>query len=343
MNEVVNLSLPTETLPTAWYPLCRSADLQRGQVRPVQIDGVRYAVWRSARGDVSALDATCCHVGADLARGSVTGDTLQCPLHHWRYALDGVCVSVPGGAAIPARARQRALPCCEAYGLIFGYVGGTPPAPLPRFADECDPMWSGAAVVEVDAPLATLVANSFDSQHFAAVHDRELLEPPAITRHHPQHIAIHYRARVVGGRFNDRLLRAVGINDVDVTIHCVGGSIMQVYNARTANTILVALLPVDAAHTRVFIVTALHQRAHGPKQLWQRAYLAVARELAVAFLRPDMAVLQGVRLRPRVLIPGSDDCLVAWLRYWRELPRHEPRARPLTIAPLTPTRETHDA
>lgn len=314
---------PSTPLPAAWYPLCRSDDLKPGSVLPVQLGGTRYAVWRSTSGQVSALAATCCHVGADLARGMVVGETLQCPLHHWRYSLHGRCAYIPGDHAIPPRARQETLCCTEAYGLVFGYLGGEPAFALPRFDGESDPVWSRAAVVDVAAPYTTLVANSYDGQHFAAVHDRDLLEPPQVSRVNPVHIAIHYRARVVGQRLNDRIMRGLGIDRVGITIHCWGGSVLQVYNERTANTILVALLPLDEKQSRVFILTALKRRAHGLGRVFQVAQLAISRWLAVAFLRPDMGVLEGVTMHPRVLLPGADDCLVAWLRYWRALPRPE--------------------
>jgi hypothetical protein len=209
----------------------------------------------------------------------------------------------------------------EAYGLVFAFLGGTPTFALPYFEGEIAPVWSRAAVVDVAAPLSTLVANSYDGQHFAAVHDRELVEPPLITRSGVHHIAIHYRAKVVGQRINDRFMRAVGINRVGITIHCWGGSVLHVYNERTANTILVALLPVDDNCTRVFVLTALQQQARGPMRMAQWLQLALSRRLAVAFLRPDMSLLEGMTMRPRVLLPEVDDCLVAWLRYWRGLPR----------------------
>ena len=312
---------PDKAYPAAWYPLCRATDLKPGSVLPVELGGVRYALWRSASGQISAVEATCCHVGADLARGTVVGEALQCPLHHWRYGTDGVCVHIPGAATSPPRARQTALTCVDSYGLVLGFLGGAPTYAPPRFVDEAEPIWSEAAVVDVAAPLATLVANSYDGQHFAAVHDRDLLEPPQITRANKHHIAIHYRAKVVGQRLNDRIMRGLGIDHVGITIHCWGGSVLHVYNERTANTILVALLPVDEQHTRVFILTALKAKARGVMRLFQPLQLWIARWLAVAFLRPDMSVLEGVTMRPRVLLPGADDCLVAWLRYWRALPR----------------------
>jgi phenylpropionate dioxygenase-like ring-hydroxylating dioxygenase large terminal subunit len=324
---MVNLSnsLGFAGLPAAWYPLCRGEDVKPGKAMDVKAGGVRYVVWRTMSGKVSALEAQCCHLGADLARGAVMGETLQCPLHHWQYGVDGLCVHIPGGAAIPARARQNVLPCMEAYGLVFGFVGGTPSFALPRFECENDPVWS-TAMVDVAATISTLVANSYDGQHFEAVHGRELIEPPQISRDSIHHIAIHYRAKVVGQRFNDRLMRGLGINHVGITIHCWGGSVLHVYNERTANTILVALLPLDEHHTRVFIVTALKQRAQGVMRVAQRFQLVLARWLAVAFLRPDMHVLEGVTMRPRVLLKGADDCLVAWLRYWQSLPRPDSHA-----------------
>ncbi len=241
-----------------------------------------------------------------------------------------MCVHIPASAEIPARARQAALVVEEAYGLVFGYMGGAPDYALPRFADEQTPRWSRAAVVDVAAPYTTLVANSYDGQHFATVHGRTLLEPPVITRNGPEHIAIQYQAQVVGQRFNDRLLRAIGIATTHVTIHCWGGSVLHVYNRRTANTILVALLPLDETHSRVFIATVLPRSAHGAARLWQMLYLAPARWMTVSFLRPDLRALEGVTLLPRVLLPDVDDALTAWLRYWRALPRAEmtPRALP---------------
>lgn len=94
-------------------------------------------------------------------------------------------------------------------------------------------------------------------------------------------------------------MRAAGIDTVSIAIYCWGGNVMQVYNARTANTILVALLPLDAKTTRVFVTTVMVEEAQGPARWAQQGYLAVARQLTLGFLRPDIAVLEGMGLRLR--------------------------------------------
>lgn len=327
MTEVRDLAFPL-----SWYPLCRSRDLKRGKVIRQQAFGAPLAIFRTQQNRVGALHSVCAHMGADLARGRVIGECLQCPLHHWAYNVGGQCELIPHRGKIPARAHQTALHCEEHYGLVFAFLGGEPTFPFPRFdantprplpqAGRAIEQHSRPSITDIDAAYQVLVANSFDGQHFATVHDRELLAPPSITSQTPNHLSIGYQARVVGQRVNDQLMRALGIKTVAIEIHCWGGNTMLVHNSRTANTILVAILPVDATHSRVFVTTVL---GHGGKGLGARLLrglqLALAHRLTVTFLEPDMAILQNLALRPRVLLPDADSCFIQWLRYWKALPR----------------------
>jgi hypothetical protein len=283
-------------------------------------------------------------MGADLARGQVVGETLQCPLHHWRYGVEGRCTHIPASTIIPARARQRTLVCVERYGLVFGWPGDEPAFALPRFSGEgAEVAWSPPSATAVEAAHHVLVANSFDEQHFATVHDRALLAPVAVEQDGPYRLTIGYRARVVGRRLGDRLMRTVGIKTVGIEIHCWGGNLMYVYNAATPNTILVALLPVDAEHSRVFVTTVAVRPAAGLGRLFQRMQLTVAHRLTLGFLRPDMAVLERMELRPRVLLPEADRCFLAWLRYWQALPRAGGQPQHNGFSPVSepPVQESH--
>src|SRR5689334_12746040 len=92
--------------PKSWYPLCRSSELNPRQVIKREAFGTALAVFRTQSGKVAAVRSECVHMGADLSRGHVTGERLQCPLHEWEYGLEGVCEHIPATTTIPPRARQ---------------------------------------------------------------------------------------------------------------------------------------------------------------------------------------------------------------------------------------------
>jgi phenylpropionate dioxygenase-like ring-hydroxylating dioxygenase large terminal subunit len=243
--------------PRSWYPLCRSGEVAPGRALRREAFGVPLAVFRTASSKVGALHAECSHMGADLARGRVVGERLQCPLHNWEYGVCGGCERIPAVEEIPGRARQAALVCEEHFGLVFGWLGGEPAFKFPSFERTDASLYSGALAMDFDAPYQVLAANSFDSQHFATVHNRILLEPPALRRLSPYHISVNFRARVGGGQAHDRLLRRFGVDTVELSAHCWGGNNMLAYNARTNARILLALLPLDANRTRAFILNVL--------------------------------------------------------------------------------------
>ena len=309
------------SFPMSWYPLCRSSEVKHGQVIARQAFGLPLAVFRTESGRVGAIHAECAHMGADLARGQVVGEHLQCPLHHWEYSQGGQCERIPGYAAIPSRARQAAFSCEEHYGLVYAFLGAEPLFGFPRFQDEDPTLYSRAYVMDFETPYQVLAANSFDSQHFATVHHRTLLEPPALTSVSPYHLCVQFRARVDGGHFHDRFLRLIGVDVVELSAHCWGGNNILAYNARTEARILFTLLPVNAQCTRVFILNVMAERTAAalPRPLRSMA-LEAMHFLTIAFLTADIAVMRDLQFRLGVLLPEADRAFIEWVKYWKALP-----------------------
>ncbi len=310
------------SFPVSWYPLCRSSDLPPRRAIRREAFGVPLVVFRTAAHRVGALLAECSHMGADLARGRVVGERLLCPLHHWEYEISGLCERIPGVAAIPAQARQVALNCEEHYGLIFACLGSEPRFEFPRFEKSDPSLFSRALVMDFNTPYQVLAANSFDSQHFATVHNRILLEPPALASGAPYHLSVQFRARVGGDHFHDRLLRRIGVDVVELSAHCWGGNNILAYNARTEARILFSLLPLDARRTRVFIVNviATNTAAGMPRPIRQMV-LEVMHFLTVAFLKSDIAVMRDLQFKLGALLPEADRAFIEWVKYWKALPR----------------------
>ena len=61
--------------------------MRSGEVRPVDIYGEEYVLWRGTDGRVRSAPRYCPHLDHDLAEGHVAGNELVCAGHAW--AFDG--------------------------------------------------------------------------------------------------------------------------------------------------------------------------------------------------------------------------------------------------------------
>ena len=301
--------------------MCRSSELAPRRVIKCEAFGVSLAVFRTQSGRVGAVHSQCVHMGADLSRGRVIGERLQCPLHEWEFEQRGICEHIPASAAIPARARLAALVCEEHYGVVFAFLGGQPSYPFPCFEDSDDSLFSRAFSMDFDTPYQVLAANSFDSQHFSSVHHRSLLGPPALDSRSSEHISVHFRARVEGGHFHDRLLRRVGVEVVDLKAHCWGGNNILAYNARTDARILFTILPINAESSRVYILNVIAKRTlPGLPGFLRRLSIHLMHALTIAFLKADIVVMRDLKFNLGVLLPDADHVFIEWIKYWKSLP-----------------------
>lgn len=309
------------SFPASWYPLCRSTDLKPKQVIKQNAFGLPLAVFRTASGKIGAVHSECVHMGADLARGRVSGERLQCPLHEWEYSSSGLCEHIPAVSAVPARARQMSLTCIERYGMVFGFLGGRPTFEYPLFENSDHDLYSAPYVMDFDTPYQVLAANSFDSQHFSTVHHRKLLEPPTLNSCSQHHLSVDFRARVEGEQFHDRLLRRIGVDVVELSAHCWGGNNILAYNARTNARILFTILPVTDKRTRVYILNVMPKQTapRMPRPL-RRLTLTFMHQMTIAFLKSDIAVMRDLQFKLGVLLKDADHVFIQWVKYWKALP-----------------------
>ena len=113
-----------------WYLVTWSADLERGEVKPLRYFGKDYVLFRCEDGRATLLDAHCPHLGAHLGYGGrVEGNDIICPFHAWRFGASGRCTEVPYASRIPPRAAVHAYRVQEHSGMIVAYFGGDGSAP----------------------------------------------------------------------------------------------------------------------------------------------------------------------------------------------------------------------
>jgi 3-ketosteroid 9alpha-monooxygenase subunit A len=163
-----------------WFQVGWSHELAAGAVKPLRQFGLDLVMFRGHDGKVGVLDATCPHLGANLACGGTVRDNcVVCPYHHWSFDQGGACTAIPHATKIPANARVHAWPVEERYGIIFVYRNEArtdAPYALPVIEDFDGAQWSRPATRDWQVKIhgQDIMENSVDSAHFAAVHGHRL-------------------------------------------------------------------------------------------------------------------------------------------------------------------------
>lgn len=185
MNQAVTSLEPyiiqSDTVPDryarGWHVLGLAKDFG---AEPVTLNyfGKRLVAYRGKDdAEIHVLDAYCPHMGADLSKGCVKGDSIICPFHAWSWGKDGVCNDIPYAERIPKKAVIKSWPTTEQNGLLFVWNDpeGNPPIPEQypqRNADYFSGEWTDWNIAEftIHSNCRELVDNMADMGHFGPVH-----------------------------------------------------------------------------------------------------------------------------------------------------------------------------
>jgi len=316
------LRAPVAALPAApagWTFFCLERELHRGPSACAYLDR-RLVAFRTVSGRIGILEARCRHLGADLARGRVVDECLECPYHQWQYGVDGRCENVPQLRHIPSFARQRSYPVAVRNGLVFMWNGSQALYPLPFFdgLDPEDSVCAGPLIIDLDCPWYIVGANSFDSQHLYCVHERVLQEPPQIRGRGPFTLESHTVAKIDGRGWYDRFVRSTAGPVSAMTATNWSGSLIfvRVKLKRATTYGMVSLRPMGEQRVLTHVFAFLKRSEFVVlEKTWDRLSTAVRLYLIGQFLRDDAARLRGIRPGTVNLIEADQDlaCYFQWL------------------------------
>lgn len=173
-------------IPFGWYCVGYGDEIAPGEVRSLRCFGRDLVLFRTAAGEPTLASAYCPHLGAHLGQGTVEGDALRCPFHHWKFRTDGVCVDVPYAKRVPANAALDVLPLVEQDGFLWAWhhpQGDPPSFPLHAFEEIASGEWTTYDRSEwmIRTHVQETGENAVDSAHFLAVHGvPDLLARPEV-------------------------------------------------------------------------------------------------------------------------------------------------------------------
>lgn len=178
-------------IPFGWYHIAYSNELAVGQVKPMNMFGLDFVLWRGQDGQVRATEAFCKHLGAHLGYGGkVIENDLACPFHSWRYDGGGAVTAIPYAKVVPPQLKRECLysyPVVEINRCITLWYHPKRVAPMwePLKVPELDdPKWAPFDSYEwiINTQVRDVAENSVDYPHFHYVHGvRELPQHGEVT------------------------------------------------------------------------------------------------------------------------------------------------------------------
>ena len=159
-----------------WHCLGLAADYT-AEPQMLSYFGTRLVAYRGEDGQVRVMDAFCPHMGGNLAKGKVCGNSIVCPFHAWSWGPDGRCDHIPYATRIPAKALIKSWPTLEENHLLFVWndpENGPPiPEQRPPQEEHCfSEDWSDWHIekMTIHTNARELVDNMADWAHFPTVH-----------------------------------------------------------------------------------------------------------------------------------------------------------------------------
>ena len=154
-------------LRNGWYAAIWSQDLTRAS-RLATFLNEKVVLFRSANGQVGALEDCCCHRAAPLSLGERAGDHLACGYHGLKFDVKGQCVEVPGQADDAAGAKVRSYPVLREVTTWSGSGWAMPakadPAKIPDMPWLSDPKWTATpGYLHVKTNYQFILDNLLDS------------------------------------------------------------------------------------------------------------------------------------------------------------------------------------
>jgi len=271
---------PLPDWPQGWYVVGRSCEFKPGTVRNVTLADRDIVVFRTQSGVLGAVDAHCPHMGAHLVHGRVQGERLVCSLHCWRIACDGTIDE--------QSQRARGWTLRERFGLVMLELGND--RALPE-AGTGDFDWTQVAPLDIGAGWHSLVANAFDMPHLRTVHLRELVVAPEVSFEPGRIFSLHYVSCVRGRGLSDRVMQWLSGDRIDVRVHCYGAiTVVETDLGFTRTAACIGMTPTRNG-TRLYAAFGVRRGRLRPLRL------ALTRWLFASFLRRDLGVVEGMRLK----------------------------------------------
>lgn len=310
--------------PESWYPVCLLSEIKKGKSKPIQLFGTDWLLFRSCCGKLGMIQRFCPHMGTDLSNGEVKGNCIECPLHHWKFNTDGKCAGTGQSGVKPQQVQTKNLTVTERYGIVFVFWGSSPTFNLPSFIDISDPVSSKPATLNLKNNYLAVILNAFDTQHLTAVHNRIIEGPIKYATQSHFHLGVKFTIHVSVKKWQDRLIKRLGMSTSNLQYDCWGGNNILVRNLPAKFLALLSMLPGEKENeSKLFLVVIRQSKGKNPWVVFfEKIGLVVSSYFAMRFLSDDINVIKNMHPRKGILSPQYDQAVEHFWEYMDKIPRY---------------------
>ena len=165
--------IPLKPYPNGWYVLATSSEIQKGQIVPKKFAGKELVIFRTASGAIAISDAYCPHMGGHFGfGGTVEGESIKCPFHHFCFDTKGDCTATGYGTKPSSKLKLPVWHSSERNGFILVYFDELGRAPEWEVPEIDQTGWNETITTdyELSSHPQETTENSVDIGHFSIVH-----------------------------------------------------------------------------------------------------------------------------------------------------------------------------
>ena len=303
-------------IPMGWFALELSDDLKVGDIRTIKAFDREWVMFRGEDGKAGVSDPFCPHLGAHLGHGgTVVGNNIRCPFHHWEFDAEGWCKNIPYAKVMPGIARKKpvlkTLPIVERYGAIFAWYhpdGIDPTFPIPDVpeleSDEYIPVRRG--MWDIGTMIQEIGENGVDNAHLKYLHRAPIIPP--------------VDARPDGHVFHTN----IGMGYIVGESHGPGIAIQRFSKDGVTMTMFAMSTPIDTEMTRTRMAFTFRDYAAGTKEriiaqhLLDHSIGAAEGEESAGFESVDLPIWDNKKYRPQPLLCDGDGPILMWRKWFSQ-------------------------
>jgi phenylpropionate dioxygenase-like ring-hydroxylating dioxygenase large terminal subunit len=310
----------TWNLPGAPWLIAHKSMLKVNKPKLFTICGQDYVLWKNEKGEISALENICPHMGAKLSDGWICPDTntIACPFHALEFDSEGKAI-LPNEKISKPLAKQLKL--FFQGDFVWTYANQEPKLPIPDVLEKLSTQFRFIGVagdVTIKAPFLDALEINHDVNHAKGTH-RELFRIKETIVNYFQannyfsvSIIKHIREKNTLSEYRKNIALLFSPNPVELVLENYFPSLVVVYNDSPLGKLVQAftIYPQNQNTTRIFIPLFAEKSFGIFNSILEPPTIKATEEI----IRQDVTMLENLYPRFEPKIRFSHEEPLHWVR-----------------------------